>query len=217
MKFVAISDTHNHSLYQILDGTSGDVLLHAGDALGHGGEDEWKKFCRELAKVRKKFKRVLYTPGNHDIYVSRHMSNARKDLRALEVDLVMHEAVSIAGIKIFMSPYTPRFGSWAFMKERGLEMMLLWDQIPHDTDILVTHGPPMEILDFAPYSGIRVGCEELKAWVTSHPPKFHIFGHIHHEGGKVLDLGTTKFINASICNERYEDFNNPMVFDYDMA
>ena len=57
--------------------------------------------------------------------------------------------------------------------------------IPHDTDVLITHGPPMAILDYA--HGEHVGCADLWKRVTDIAPKVHAFGHIH-EGSGVEDL-----------------------------
>jgi hypothetical protein len=54
-----------------------------------------------------------------------------------------------------------------------------WNQIPDDTDILVTHGPPVGYGDLC-YSGVRAGCVELLTTVQQRvKPKYHIFGHIH--------------------------------------
>jgi hypothetical protein len=36
----------------------------------------------------------------------------------------------------------------------------VWDKIPADTDVLITHGPPYGILDLT-YDDEKVGCEEL--------------------------------------------------------
>ena len=50
-----------------------------------------------------------------------------------------------ATFKIFVSPYTPEFCDWAFgYKAREPR----WN-IPQDVDIVMTHGPPEDSLDFA--------------------------------------------------------------------
>ena len=38
---------------------------------------------------------------------------------------------------------TPYFHGWAYNARRGHEMLQIWDQIPTDTDIVMTHGPPV--------------------------------------------------------------------------
>ena len=59
------------------------------------------------------------------------------------VQMLYGESHELAcGIKIWGSPYSPKFGIWAFElinKEKSKEH---WSQIPDDTDIVMTHGPP---------------------------------------------------------------------------
>lgn len=37
----------------------------------------------------------------------------------------------------------PRFGTSGFSCSRGLPLLEIWDKIPTDTDILLTHSPPL--------------------------------------------------------------------------
>ena len=74
---------------------------------------------------------------------------------------------------------TPEFFDWAFMKKRGSDIDQVWRQIPKETDILITHGPPLGVLDLC-HSGHRSGCLSLLHHVLERvKPKYHIFGHIH--------------------------------------
>ena len=51
--------------------------------------------------------------------------------------------------------------------------------IPDDTDILVTHTPPVGFGDLC-CTGVRAGCVELLNSVQRRiKPKYHIYGHIH--------------------------------------
>jgi Icc-related predicted phosphoesterase len=43
-------------------------------------------------------------------------------------------------------------------------------------------------------------------------PLLHIFGHIHGAYGAAY-INNTTFVNASICTERYDPINKPLVFD----
>lgn len=73
----------------------------------------------------------------------------------------------------------PEFGNWAFNLKRGSECLSKWNMIPDDTDILITHSPPLGHGDLV-CSGVRAGCAELLATVQKRvKPKYHIFGHIH--------------------------------------
>lgn len=62
---------------------------------------------------------------------------------------------------------------------RGHACLSKWDVIPDDTDILVTHTPPLGHGDLC-CTGVRAGCVELLSTVQKRvKPKYHVFGHIH--------------------------------------
>lgn len=62
---------------------------------------------------------------------------------------------------------------------RGEACLSKWDMIPSDTDILVTHTPPVGHGDLC-CTGVRAGCVELLSTVQNRvKPKYHVFGHIH--------------------------------------
>ena len=83
------------------------------------------------------------------------------------------------GIKIYGTPWQPKFCDWAFNLKRGQELMQKWDMIPDDTDILITHTPPVGYGDLCA-SGVRAGCVDLLTSVQKRiRPKYHIYGHIH--------------------------------------
>ena len=83
-----------------------------------------------------------------------------------------------------------------------------------DTDVLITHGPPMGILDWVLPNHELVGCEELLPAVYKIKPMLHLFGHIHEAYG-IHEENGIKFVNASICTVRYKPSNKPFVFDFD--
>ncbi|KAK9892537.1 hypothetical protein WA026_020520 [Henosepilachna vigintioctopunctata] len=121
-------------------------------------------------------------------------------------------SIKIYGIKLYGTPWQPEFGGWAFNLKRGEECLSRWDNIPKDTDILITHTPPLGHGDLA-CSGVRAGCVELLNTVQMRvKPKYHIFGHIH-EGYGVSSDGKIIFINASTCDINYFPNNVPIVFD----
>ncbi|MBN2426445.1 MAG: metallophosphoesterase [Calditrichaceae bacterium] len=74
MKIYIISDLHldykanlewlNHVLYRPYQG---DILLLAGD-ISHN----YQQIKRELKHIRSKFKKVFFTPGNHDLWIHNH-------------------------------------------------------------------------------------------------------------------------------------------------
>ena len=115
----------------------------------------------------------------------------------------------------FFSPWQPEFCAWAFNVQRESERIRsIWDEIPLDTDILITHGPPHSILD-ATKNGEHVGCKFLYQRVQLVKPKLHVFGHIHEAYGKQDDKekSPTIFVNAATCDLRYRPEQPPIVID----
>jgi Icc-related predicted phosphoesterase len=117
----------------------------------------------------------------------------------------------LEGVHIWGSPVTPWFFDWAFNQHRGAPISKYWKQIPPDTDLLITHGPPAGILD-ATGGGHHVGCEELLKSVKHIKPKVHVFGHIHEAYANVQQDGTT-FINASVVDSNFHLLNAPILCD----
>jgi hypothetical protein len=85
--------------------------------------------------------------------------------------------------KVYGSPGSPWFGGWAFNYDRGEHAEVLHSEIPNDTDILLTHGPPSSILDLVNRDRTRVGCRVLMQRVSEIQPALHVFGHIHEAHG----------------------------------
>jgi len=204
LRIVSLSDTHSkHNRVQVPDG---DILIHAGDATGRGNAAELIEFNRWLGTLPHPHKIVC--AGNHDFIFEKNYSLACGLLT--NATYAQDELLEVCGLRIYVSPWQPRFFDWAFNLNRGAEIRRKWDVIPSGLDVLVTHGPPFGILDVSGLSGEHVGCEELRAAVERVGPRVHIFGHIHHGYG-VMDYNGTRFVNASTCNERYQPLNPPVV------
>lgn len=204
-KIVCLSDTHN--CYEQIKVPDGDILIHAGDATLLGTIDEVETFAIWFARLPHRYK--IFVAGNHDWLFETNPSLARKFM--LKVNYLQDSAVEIEGLKIYGSPWQPRFFDWAFNLNRGAEMAEKWKLIPDDTDILITHCPPFGILDETP-RGDFAGCEELRKKVEQIRPKLHIFGHIHHSCGQTEKFGV-KFVNASNCDEQYNPTQPPFIVD----
>ncbi len=137
--------------------------------------------------------------------------------------LLQHSAEVIAGLKFFGSPYiglTPR--RQAMTKDNPLRyegfardpqrLTELYADIPSGLDVLITHSPPLGILDSSvQYGGvlrekpISIGSvalrDRLRGMLPSERPRLHIFGHEHDSGGVFWDeeLGIL-FVNAAAVN-----------------
>lgn len=209
MKLVLISDTH----CRLEDVTipEGDLLIHAGDLTFQGSIQEVSKEAQQLAAIRHRFTHgIIFVPGNHDWGFERNEGLFRDIMDTTRV--LINEAVTIDGHNFYGSPVSPSFCNWAFNVDRGPEIAQVWDRIPADTNVLITHGPPYGSRDACP-DGARVGCVDLAERIKSLPDlRLHVFGHIHHSYGTRLE-GNVHYINASICTEKYKPTNQPIIIN----
>jgi Icc-related predicted phosphoesterase len=78
-----------------------------------------------------------------------------------------------------------------------------WDQIPNDIDILVTHGPPLSILDLTLNKEYdQAGCRSLRTKVfdlANKSLRLHCFGHIHNSTD-VYNAGYFRMTNITFSN-----------------
>ncbi|XP_067686779.1 metallophosphoesterase MPPED2-like [Haliotis asinina] len=237
VRFVCISDTHN-TVENIPDKIpQGDVLLHAGDFTKIGTPAEIDKFNHFLGTLPHKVKVVI--AGNHDMTLDEiSVQNRREELcewfnitnkkfekymedhnvsscKELLTNCIYLEdsSVDICGIKIYGAPWVPEFCFMGFNIARGQPILDKWNLIPSDTDILITHGPPLGRGDLC-FTRQRAGCLELLNTIQQRvKPKYHLYGHIHEGYGMSTD-GTTTFINASMCTLRYMPDNPAVVIDF---
>ena len=147
MKIWHISDTHTyHGLLKVPNGI--DMVIHSGDCSNprdpYNNEPEVREFIHWYKSLPIKHK--IYVAGNHDTSIEKGLVT-KKDFADYNITYLENDYVTIEGVKIFGSPYTPNFGNWSFMKDRN-KLDRFWRDAIHDgTDIVVTHGPPKGILD----------------------------------------------------------------------
>lgn len=209
MRLVCISDTHN--AHRTLNLPGGDVLIHAGDATGQGLSLELERFLAWFAAQPHQHK--ILVAGNHDWLFQRHPDMAAQLLAAHPGITYLQDAgVEIEGVKFWGSPWQPWFCDWAFnLPRKGPALREVWNKIPLDTEVLITHGPPRGVLDQV-HGGSHLGCEELKIRLAVVRPRIHVFGHIHDSYG-VARSKVTSYVNACNCDEEYRTTHQPIVLD----
>ena len=216
-KCVVISDTHGDHARLIIPPC--DFLFHTGDWTNFGDVWEVAKFGEWIKQQPARHKVVI--AGNHD----RSAQNSPHFIRDTFKDLCVHylscEQITLDGVRIWGAPYTPEFNNWAFnMKRENLH--LIWEMIPDNLHVLLTHGPPHQILDESHHEGrLRyVGDEALLEAVKLKRPLYHAFGHIHGIWNHVPAWrhGTT-FINAANRPTPYYggDLFEPIEFEIDLT
>ncbi|RVE58114.1 hypothetical protein OJAV_G00205960 [Oryzias javanicus] len=229
-RFVCVSDTHSRT--DAIQMPYGDVFIHAGDFTELGLPSEVKKFNDWLGTLPYDIKIVI--AGNHELTFDQefmadlikqdfyYFPSASKlkpenyeNVQSLLTNCIylQDSEVTVRGFRIYGSPWQPWYYGWGFNLPRGQALLDKWNQIPDNTDILVTHCPPLGFLDWVPKKMQRVGCMELLNTVQRRvQPKLHVFGHIH-EGYGMMSDGTTTFVNASTCTVNFLPMNPPIVFD----
>lgn len=182
----------------------GDILVIAGDLTARHTPEEYNDFIIWLNKQSYKVK--IFTGGNHDTFL---------DVRPLPQLLlyddttycILDSQLEIMGINFWASPWTAYFTGMnkrctAFVVDNERQLGNAWSIIPDDIDFLITHCPPYGIFDTV--GDRKTGSMSLLDEVVNRiQPKFHVFGHIHGEGGQTKVLKDTRFINASLLDENY--------------
>jgi Icc-related predicted phosphoesterase len=96
------------------------------------------------------------------------------------------------GIKIWASPVTPGTSNTNFQMPRNGEMIKnVWEAIPENLDILITHGPPFRILDN------DNGCGILYLQTAKQKPRVHLFGKVHGKQGSEQHW-STMYMNCTM-------------------
>ena len=212
-KITFISDTHTKHRHLTNDLPGGDILIHCGDISSRGYKNEIENFLGWFDNI-KGYEHKIFIAGNHDFGFQ---DNPKECVELLKnypsITYLEDNSIIIDGIKIYGSPWQPRFHNWAFNVDRGWDIAQKWEKIPQDTDILITHGPLLGILDITNISE-RVGCEDLYKRVMEIKPKVHAFGHIHSSYG-MKEIDGMTFINASNLGEDYLYQNDPITLDFE--
>lgn len=209
-RLVCLSDTH--SKHKQIEIPEGDILIHAGDLTPRGNYFEFISVGNWLKELKSRFKHIIMIAGNHDwglqigkpIILNCHFG---EDIIYLE-----DEAIELEGIKFYGTPWVQQFYDWAFMKQEE-DLKPIWDNIPEDTNILITHSPPFGILD-KESDNARCGSPSLAERIKQLKElKYHIFGHIHEGYGSVKVNGVS-YHNVASLNGEYQYQNKPQVIDY---
>lgn len=226
MKIVHISDTHmQHEKINIPDNI--DLLIFSGDWSVRGSSEDAEIFFNWLKSLI--VPRIIFIAGNHELTLDEalldHFFRTRNvkskeiyKIKQLIKELPKHitylyeNSINYMGYNIYGTPWSnmfPRPYMWGF---NWLSTQAEKDscyKIPKNTNILVTHSPPFDILDYVNY--IHTGSKYLKEKVLNDLPnlKLHCFGHLHQENGSDLNFNIEKinnclFSNGSVLNHNYK-------------
>ena len=186
MKILQISDTHNrHRLLTNLP--EADVIVHCGDFTDNGTEEEVLDFLNWYFDLP--YKHKIFVTGNHDLCLW-----DAKDIEDLPDNafFLQDRGATIEGVKFF---------GIAYNHSESL--------IPEDTDVVVTHEPPIMILDES--AGRHWGNAPLFTHIMEVKPKYHLFGHAHESFGTIKQSEIV-FSNGAVLDDFYHICHQPKVF-----
>lgn len=208
--FLVLSDTHG-DVFEVPTRRF-DVALHCGDLTEESKLDEYKVSLELLKKINAPLKLVIAGNHDFTLDTPTFRRNVAGIRQVIEPDLIRRtygdfgEAKALlesdgakaagivyleegthhftlangASLTVYASPFTASLSSgWGFNFHPSQDHE--WS-IGKDVDIVMTHGPPLGVLDYTD-SKVRAGSSSLFRAVARAQPRLHCFGHIHEGWG----------------------------------
>ncbi|EFC48203.1 predicted protein [Naegleria gruberi] len=236
-RFVVLSDIHSKGEALFPKIPNGDVILCCGDFSNRGSLDEISQFNDFLGrlKISGNCKTIICISGNHDYGMDAKYNknldpekifNTRQNplLPNCDYYLQNNSIILDSSIKIYGSPITSQ--GMAFHSSNSYSY---WKEIDSDSDIVLSHTPPFNILDLAwvknnenPKQVCKV-CGNIHDyyehwgdyWLKNQlihrvKPNISVFGHVHDDQNFVR-----KSIKELKAEEEYQQklFNIEQPFD----
>ena len=186
MKILHLSDTHGLH-HKIKDLPEADIVIHSGDISHNGTENEVLDFLNWFIDLP--YQHKIFIAGNHDLCL---WDAERIEDLPDDVHLLQDCGITIDGIKFF-----------------GLAYNHPEELIPDDADIVITHEPPIMILDKS--ADRHWGNAPLCNRIFEIKPRYHLFGHAHESYG-TMKQGSIVFSNAALLDEMNRLVRKPRVF-----
>ncbi|KAF8217710.1 Metallo-dependent phosphatase-like protein [Mycena galopus ATCC 62051] len=219
-RFVLLSDTHAH-VFPVPDG---DVLLHSGDLTRDGTFRDLSRTMEWLYALPHPVKIIIAGNRDFGLDREWYDANWIKTIRHEKPavweppdpisELLTGPRAVAANIvylrdeeykfrvrpegrewSVYGSPLSPNFG--ARVRAFGYDASdaeAIVSAFPQ-TDILLTHGPPYNLLDFTKRD-TNAGCPALATRLGTLRPRLHVFGHIHEARGAYVHLWATDGLGA---------------------
>ncbi len=186
MIILHLSDTHGLH-HRIKDMPAADVIIHSGDISNNGTEEEIFDFLNWFIKLP--YLHKIFVTGNHDLCLwdAEGIENLPESIHFLQ-----DSEVEIDGFKFF-----------------GLAYNHQEDKVPDNTDVIITHEPPVMILDRS--AGTHWGNAPLRNRIMEVKPRYHLFGHAH-DGYGILKQDGIVFSNAALLDDMNRLVRKPRLF-----
>lgn len=196
-----LSDTHGqHKNLKSLP--EADIIVHSGDFTFAGSEEEAYDFMNWFCNLP--YKHKIFIAGNHDmcVYGADHIDGLSRNVHYLYNNSVVIDGIKFYGIPMFMED----------CMDGNLDVFI--NNIPDDTDVLITHMPPKGTCDLADYGKgpEHRGNATLAELLKKLHPTCHLFGHEHDAYGKTIKENVI-YSNACVVDSRYNLINNPTIIN----
>lgn len=196
-----LSDTHGqHKNLKSLP--EADIIVHSGDFTFAGSEEEAYDFMNWFCNLP--YKHKIFIAGNHDMcmYGADHIDGLSRNVHYLYNNSVVIDGIKFYGIPMFMED----------CMDGNLDVFI--NNIPDDTDVLITHMPPKGTCDLADYGKgpEHRGNATLAELLKKLHPTCHLFGHEHDAYGKTIKENVI-YSNACVVDSRYNLINNPTIIN----
>lgn len=132
----------------------------------------------------------LYLLRYHDIYL---WDAVDIDDLPDKVHFLQDRSITVNGLKIF-----------------GLGYDHSEFKIPKDANIVITHEPPVMILD--KLAGVHWGNASIRNRIFEIKPRLHLFGHAHESYGTIEQEGIL-FSNAALLNDMNRLVRKPRLLE----
>lgn len=217
MRVLHISDTHGDEFWKKNSLAGIDAVIHTGDL-----HRNWTRGFRSIEEPFQETWSMQNAPdivrwlegrpivgvqGNHDFF-SLYKILAR--LGANAYDLSACGVFEHRGVRFGGFPAIPTInGEWNHERIEPEIGYYLSQLLGRDLDVLLTHAPPMGILDGCeiPFGNDHIGSQATHDLLFSgrYPRlRYHLFGHCHSSAGRAKRVGPIEFFNAATSQHRIE-------------
>lgn len=221
MLIACMSDLHGY----LPEPVECDLALVAGDIMPHGNFlTQYVFYAGRFLEWAKKWPRIAFIAGNHDTMFQGHIATAvRLPPRVIYLEGTSHQPFhpfmahnkgfeKYSSLTVYGSPWSLPYGrSMAFMEDEEFIARRFESPEARYSNVWLSHGPPYGIGDEV-LEGRHVGSVATRDAILKYKPKIVVTGHIH-EGWGVHELGDTKVINASICDEMCFPSRSPIMIE----
>lgn len=208
-----------------------DIVCISGDIVPlkiQRHDEACKTWFKEIFQsMFEKCEHVIMTWGNHDfighyLYNKEYSGKEQSELlfgKNSKFHILIDESIEIDGIKFYGTPWCPNLNNWAFYGASEY-LTYVFNKIPEDTDILLTHCPPkygkQGVVLQKCWNYLKdFGCQELYDVIKSKNFKelYVVSGHIHSGSHDFEEENGIKYINVSLKNEDYKITYEPKIIE----